>query len=134
MQDRKRFYNIATAASITGFVRAYLWETACKCEGLLYSDTDSIAAINIDNVSMGSNLGDWESEGDFSYGAIGGKKMYAFKYSGKQEWKIASKGARLSADQVIEVAKGKEVIFDPMAPTYSIRHEPRFTQRRIVRT
>lgn len=133
-KDRQRFYNIATAASITGFVRAYLWEAANKCGGLLYSDTDSIAAEDISNISLGSDLGDWDLEGIFSSGAIGGKKMYAFKYKDKNKFKIASKGARLKADEVISIAKGKEVIYDPIAPTYSIRHEPRFTQRKIVRT
>ncbi|MES9855949.1 MAG: DNA polymerase [Sedimenticola sp.] len=132
--DRQRFYNIATAASITGFVRAYLWEAACKCSGLLYSDTDSIAAKDISQIKLGCDLGDWEKEGEFSYGAIGGKKMYAFQHTGKNKWKTASKGARLTSKEIILVAKGNEVLYDPMAPTYSIKHEPRFTQRKIVRT
>ncbi len=60
--------------------------------------------------------------------------MYAFKHTNKNKWKTASKGARLDSKEIILVAEGKEVIYDPFAPTYSVRHEPRFTQRRIVRT
>lgn len=142
-EEQQRFYNVATAASITGFVRAYLWEAICKCEGVLYCDTDSIAAHKIGNIPFGVALGDWEKEGDFDYGAIGGRKMYAFrkvsekgdlKKNEKKGWKTASKGARLSPDQIIEVAKGKRIIYEPETPTFSVHHEPRFTNREIVLT
>ena len=35
------FYNVATAASITGFVRAFMWRAICDSEEPLYCDTDS---------------------------------------------------------------------------------------------
>ncbi len=137
IEERQRFYNIATAASITGYVRAYLWEAACKCDGLLYSDTDSIAAHDIGDIQFGDELGDWSLEAECSSGAIAGRKMYAFKYTNSKkgkEYKTASKGVRLTPEQIIKVAKGEEIIYDPEAPTYSVKHEPRFTQRKVVRT
>jgi len=134
-ESQERFYNVATAASITGFVRAYLWEAACKCEGLLYCDTDSIAAHDISNIELSSELGGWGLDGHFDYGGIGGRKMYAFKHKDKtNKYKKASKGARLDFDEIIEVAKGKKVIYEPESPTYSVHKEPRFTNREIVRT
>lgn len=140
-QERQRFYNVATAASITGFVRAYLWEAACKCKGLLYCDTDSIAAHDISQIDLSNDLGGWGLDGEFDYGGIGGRKMYAFRKVQKKDekndmkkWKIASKGARLEADEIIKVAKGQKVIYEPQAPTYSFHTEPRFTNREIVKT
>lgn len=133
MEDRQRFYNIATAASITSFVRAYLWKAICKTDGFLYCDTDSIAAHDISQLELGNKLGEWDLEGEFESGGIGGRKMYAFK---KQDgdWKTASKGARLESREILDVAKGKEIIYDPKEPTFSVHHEPRFTQRVIVKT
>lgn len=132
--ERQRFYNVATAASITGFVRAYLWEAACKCKGLLYCDTDSIAATDISGIELSSDLGGWGLDGEFDYGGIGGRKMYAFRKINKKGWKTASKGARLKPEEIITVSKGTEVIYSPNAPTYSVHSLPRFTKRRINRT
>lgn len=134
-ETQERFYNVATAASITGFVRAYLWEAACKCNGLLYCDTDSIAAHDISGIELSNELGGWDLDGHFNYGGIGGRKMYAFRpIDDSKKWKKASKGARLNHDDIIQVAKGNKVIYEPKSPTYSVHKEPRFTNREIVRT
>ena len=132
--EQQRYYNIATSASITGFVRAYLWRHICRCSGVLYCDTDSIAAERVD-VPLGIELGQWEIEGDFTKGAIAGRKLYAFKYAkrkkGKQ-WKTASKGVRLKPAQIVKVAEGGRVKYMPEAPTYSVRKSPVFIPREIT--
>lgn len=116
-----KYYNVATAASITGFVRAYLWKAITQCEGVLYCDTDSITCSKANGLTLGENLGEWECEAKGNYMAIGGKKMYAFlKNDG--EWKTASKGVRLTPDEIIEVASGGEVTKYIDAPSFGVRH------------
>lgn len=140
---KQRFYNVATAASITGWVRAYLWRAICKCEGVLYCDTDSIAACHIGNIDIGDELGQWDIEGEFIQGAIAGKKMYAFKYADHEKrekqnkpiYKIASKGVRLQPAQIEKVARGGTVEYFPDVPTYSLRKpEPVYVPRKIRAT
>lgn len=127
-EDEMRYYNVATSASITGFVRAYLWRAICNCQGVIYCDTDSIAASTVD-VPLGTELGQWEKEGDFTRGAVAGKKLYTFRYkgSGKVKWKTASKGVRLTPRQILKVARGGTVQYNPEVPTYSVRG---FTNRK----
>jgi len=126
---RWRFYNIATAASITGFVRAYLWRAICGCSDVLYCDTDSIAAGKT-AVELGGELGQWEIEGRFTRAGIGGKKLYAFRYCDDDRprdkhgnwvrYKVASKGVRLTAMEIERVARGETVTYVPDVPTYKV--------------
>ena len=78
-EEQMHFYNVVVAASITGYVRAELWKAACQCKGLIYMDTDSIAAHDVSTVDLGDELGQWDIEGKYSGGAIAGKNMYPFK-------------------------------------------------------
>lgn len=131
----RRYYNIATSASITGFVRAFLWRTLCACERPLYCDTDSIAAVGFkDDVKFSGELGDWKHEGDFDFYALGGRKMYAFREKNTGEWKTASKGVRLTAEEIVTVAKGGSVIYEPLAPTFSVHGEPTIVNREVKAT
>jgi hypothetical protein len=138
----KRFYNVATSASITGFVRAYLWKAINACEGVLYCDTDSIAAETIheksDLLEIGNDLGKWKHEGDFDKAGIGGKKLYIFrgkKIPGKKrDYKTASKGAKLSYNQLWKIAKGGDVTYKPINPTFSLKKSPGFVDRKITQT
>ena len=133
----KNFYNIATAASITGFVRGFLWRAMCACDDLIYCDTDSIAAEVVGGVpnGFGDNLGQWSVDGEFSGGGCGGRKMYAFRRkSGGVGYKTACKGANLSAKKILEVASGKTVTYKPDFPTFTIHKEPYFQDRKIKMT
>lgn len=143
--NEKRYYNIATAASVTGWVRAYLWRAVQQCEGVIYTDTDCVVARKIGPVEIGPELGQWEIEGRFTRGGVAGKKLYAFKYrpgtgpvdkkTGKRKaWKLASKGVKLNARQIMKVARGGKVTYDPEVPTYSVYRKPQFVQRDIVAT
>jgi hypothetical protein len=120
-----RFYNVATSASITGFVRAYLWRNIKKCKGVLYCDTDSIAC-SVSNVRMGTELGEWDCEGEFDRACIAGRKLYAFRRVKPDKdgelWKVRSRGVRLNWREVMAVSHGKEIEYRPEVPTYTAKN------------
>lgn len=148
--SRWRYYNVATAASITGYVRAFLYKSLVKASGLLYCDTDSIAARDLGQIDYGKELGKWKHEGHFDRYSIAGKKMYAFHVAGQPldydpkakepTWKIASKGVGFHSltdgpQKMAELAAGSKVNFTPQVPTYSVsRQEPKFITRSITAT
>jgi DNA polymerase type B, organellar and viral len=149
--SRWRYYNVATSASITGFVRAFLFSSITKSSGVIYCDTDSIAARDVASLDFGKGLGKWKDEGCFDRYSIAGKKLYAFHYSGKSEvydpkeeknptWKIASKGVNFGAMDdgpalITDLALKKSIKFYPQVPTYSItRLAPMFINREIRST
>ena len=151
IQGKWRYYNIATAASVTGFVRAYLYRMLSKCGGTIYCDTDSIKARTWPrDLRIGSELGAWKHEFSGDWFAIGGKKLYAdhikerpWTYDPKEDddkkknWKIASKGANIAslenAPQIIErIASGETIIYNPDVPTFSFwRDKPVFVPREL---
>jgi hypothetical protein len=144
-----RYYNVATAASVTGYVRAYLLRGIHRCSGVLYCDTDSIAAVDCSRLDFGTELGKFKNEGDFDRYHIAGKKMYAFHKEGKsleydpkeedddkQNWKIACKGVnfrtvgaviagkRIFGPGLIQhIADGGHVEFEPEVPAFSIARD-----------
>jgi len=130
--DEMKFYDIAVSASITGFVRAYMFESMQKCKGLIYCDTDSIAAHDISGLKLDPEiLGFWDIEADCDYGAVAGKKLYAF-HDKNGNWKKASKGVRLDHNQIVQIAKGASVTHQNEAPTFSMKKNPHFIERTIV--
>jgi hypothetical protein len=131
-EEEQRYYNVATAASVTGFVRAYMLRHMTKCGNLLYCDTDSIAHYGKDSAfEVNDELGAWDCEGTFENGAIAGKKLYAFKYKGKDDYKTASKGVRLNSRQIYAIAKGEEITYQNEAPTFSLKKGANFIERKI---
>lgn len=137
----QRYYNVATAASITGFVRAFLWRALSQCHRPLYCDTDSIAAIRINDLpnGLGDQLGQWAWEGDsngrFKRGAIGGRKLYAFQYNQKKaKYKMAHKGVKLTSRQLFKIARGGQVIYRPDFPVFSVHKAPHFMERKVSMT
>lgn len=134
-ESEMRFYNVATAASITGYVRAFLWRSihSVGMDNMLYCDTDSLATRSVQGLEIGKDLGQWKHEGEFEYAAIAGKKLYAFRDK-SGEWKTASKGARLTPDEIMEVAAGGSAYYQFEAPSFSITREPQFIDRNIMMT
>lgn len=136
--DEQKYFNVATAASITGFVRAYLWRAICATgrDKILYCDTDSIVTMSEGHeLDTGKQLGMWKHEGEFDKAGIAGKKMYIFRgkkdSKGKREYKTASKGVKLSNSELWKVAGGTEVTYNPENPSFSVHSTPRFVSRRI---
>lgn len=150
LTSRWRYYNVATAASITGYVRASLFRAISRSSGVIYCDTDSIAARRMPKLDYGPHLGQWKDEGSFDRFAIAGKKLYAFHVAGATDaydptdknptWKVASKGVNFAAmkdgpQRITQLAHGETVIHVPQVPTYSItREHPIFIKRSISRT
>lgn len=132
-EEKHRYYNVAVAASITGWVRAYMWRSICQCDGVLYCDTDSIAARGIGGLPIGKKLGEWEIEAECDYGGIGGKKLYAFRKT-DGTWKTASKGVKLDADEIMQVCAGKAVNYQNPAPSFSLKTGTRFIDRTVKMT
>ncbi len=146
-EEKHRYYNIATAASITGYVRAKKFRALSIVDRPLYGDTDSIACIGPGGLVLGTGLGAWKCEGEFDRYAIAGKKTYAFHKFGHphtleldsmgdyEHWKVASKGVDLAPDQIEAAARGESILYSPDVPTYSIKREhPTFIDRTVKLT
>lgn len=124
------FYNVATAASITGFVRAYLWHAICKSDGVLYCDTDAILCETF-NGDVGDKLGQWDVEAEPVEVYIAQRKMYALKMADGKT-KKACKGVRLSFNQIKNGVLTKEnVNFKRAAPAFSLKYGARFFNKKI---
>ena len=143
--EKHRYYNVATGASITGYVRAHLWKALNKVSGPLYCDTDAIAARDVSQIDQGESLGQWKLEASCDEYAIAGKKAYAFHLVDtpraifsqrmkplhnprtadewaqcRKSWKMASKGADLTPKQMIRAALGGEVHYKNPVPNFSM--------------
>lgn len=135
-EEKQNYYNVATAASITGFVRAYLFKAMRNCKNVIYCDTDSITCESAE-LPLGDKLGQWDLEGEFESGGVGGKKLYAFKYKNPKKdkkYKIASKGAKLSASDILRICQGETIKYKSEAPTFSLKNDVYFLEREIKMT
>ena len=132
-EDKQHYYNVAVAASITGFVRAYMWDALNKCKGIIYCDTDSIACTDTGVLELDpNNLGAWDVEAECDGGGVAGKKLYAFHDKGGK-WKTASKGVRLGHEDIMKVARGVDVTYNPDAPSFSLKRGIKFISRKVTK-
>lgn len=148
--DEMNFYNVATAASITGFVRAYLLAAMVNIgfANMLYCDTDSMAVLEnspLHKIPMGDDLGNWKDEGIFKKSGIAGKKLYIFKKWEKcpiyildkkkkpetLSYKKACKGVDLTENQLWKVCRGGKVAHKKASPSFSMTGKSRFTKRTV---
>jgi hypothetical protein len=133
--DMRQYFNVATAASITGAARAVLLHAIAGTETPFYCDTDSliysgkIKGIRLDEKALGA----WKHEATGDRLGIAGKKLYALM-QGRETLKLASKGARLSAANVFEICEGKEILWQNDAPSMKLSGDHKFIARRIRRT
>lgn len=137
--EKQRYYNVATAASITGFVRAYLWRNLCTIQRtgrLIYCDTDSIIFEGDmpKSITISKELGEWSLEGHYIKGGIGGKKLYCLFDKVNDEWKKSCKGVNITPEAILKVCAGEEVTYTRDAPTYGYAKSPRFCIRRVKMT
>lgn len=132
---RNKFNNVCVAASITGCSRALLMKAKERCKGVVYTDTDSLIAKDVSGIKIGDNLGEWKLEHEFDSLYIGGKKLYCGRDKNTGKWKTASKGVKLSHEEIIRVAEGFPVRYEFEAPSYSIKGSKwhRFTSRTVRR-
>lgn len=122
------YYDVATAASITGAARAKLAAAIFSAKRPIYCDTDSLICEDItgDGVEIDEKkLGAWKCEGYADTVYIGGKKLYSASKDG-EFFKWASKGAKMTPEQIAEIAGGAEIIWRSESPNYSLGRNPLF--------
>jgi len=129
--DGNGFFDVAVGASITGFVRAYMWRALLSVKKPLYCDTDSIIceSYNRKNIVIGDKIGQWKIEAEGAKIAIAGKKLYT--YHDGTKWHNVSKGARLTNKEIISLCAGKTVHWKNDAPNFNIKYGARFIERNI---
>jgi hypothetical protein len=144
------YFNVAVAASITGWVRAYLWRALCKTTDKYYCDTDSIICRDFQG-TVGKNIGEWDLEDEGYKGIyIGGKKLYAMELNycavryekglvvttpNEGEIKKAHKGSRLTFEEIVDIVKhGKTIHWENKAPSFSLSAGMRYIKRDIKMT
>lgn len=129
---RTGFYNVATAASITGAARANLLRNIAMSDRPIYCDTDSILCEGFRG-KLGNKLGDWQLEAEGDTAAIAGKKLYAL-FNQEEVLKKASKGVNLSALDIVSVCNGNEVLYENPVPNFSLDGSAKFVSRRVNKT
>lgn len=144
---RKIYFNVATAASITGWQRANLWRAICASEAPIYCDTDSLICKSY-NGEMGKALGQWKLEANVKTAYIGGKKIYALEtYEDCQcksctkgtpdrkckRWKTAHKGFQAPRPDLFAeiIESGMNIEWQNDAPAMSIKGGTKFVSRNI---
>lgn len=132
--EEERYLDAAVSASITGFVRAYLFEAVLSVDVAYYCDTDSLIYTGETTLELHPTaLGKWDMEAKGKELSIAGKKLYALD-CGKGKFKIASKGARLKPHEIKKVASGGIVKWRSLSPTFSIGKKPFIMEREIKQT
>lgn len=126
----KRFFDVATAASVTGAARSVLLDALSASKRAIYCDTDSIICEGLSAPMDNARLGSWKLEASGDTVAIAGKKLYALR-QGRNYVKSASKGVRLTGPQIFDLARGKVIDWQNDAPTFSLTQSPRFVHRKI---
>lgn len=127
------FFNVATAASITSAARALLLRGISKAKRPIYCDTDSLICEALDMDLDDKRLGAWKLEAEGDTAAIAGKKLYAVFNQG-QEVKKASKGVKLTADEIARVCRGDVIEYAHPVPKFKLSGRVEFTRRKIQRT
>lgn len=114
------YYDVATAASITGAARATLLRALHTVKRPIYCDTDSIVCESAIGVDLHpTRIGAWDVEAEGNRISIAGKKLYAM-WNGKECVKYASKGLKLTPKQIDKAATGHRIEWNKEAPTYKI--------------
>lgn len=128
------FEDVAIAASITSAARAVLMLAVAQARRPLYCDTDSLICEEIRNVPIDdTRLGAWKYEGEGDTLALAGKKLYALWDKGECV-KSASKGVKLSPEEIRAVALGETINWQNDAPNFSLLGGVRFVNRNVKST
>lgn len=133
---RNGFFNVATAASITGGSRANLHLNLCQSKNPIYCDTDSIICEGFNGNIDEKALGGWKLEKTANRAAIAGKKLYAIfdDDPGDKKAKFASKGVRLTPGDIVDLCNGDTVEYANPVPAFRLGKKTKFVTRKIVMT
>lgn len=124
-----RFNNVAVAASITAAARSVLMDGLANAQRAVYCDTDSIICEHLDCEQDATALGAWKLEAQADQAAIAGKKLYAL-FSKGEAVKLASKGVRITPDEIKAVASGDTVLWKKESPAMGLKGV-RFIERNV---
>jgi DNA polymerase type B, organellar and viral len=119
------WFNIATAASITGAARAALLRGIHAADYPLYCDTDSIICDGRAILDSGDEIGQWKMEHHGTMAALVRKKTYAL-FDGPRCLKTAHAGCELSPDEILRAARGERIVKTDPRPTYHISGHSEF--------
>lgn len=131
------FFDVAVAASITSAARSVLLRAIHGSTRPIYCDTDSLICEEIGGVIVDDHeLGAWKCEGTTERIYIAGKKMYSclldqLGKDGKPKNKLASKGAKLTHDDMIKLCQGETVRWASDAPNFKFNGDVKFVARNI---
>jgi len=119
------FYNVATAASITGAARANLLRNLALSDRPIYCDTDSIICEGFKGELNDTELGFWALEATGDRVAVAGKKLYTLYNQAElaatgKAIKKASKGVRLEPAEIVAVCNGQEVVYENPVPNFTL--------------
>lgn len=133
------FYNVATAASITGAARANLLRNIALAKRPLYCDTDSIICEGFNGELNETELGGWALEATGDRLAVAGKKLYTLYNHNElaregRAIKKASKGVRLEAQDIVDICNGSEVVYKNPVPSFNLDGTVDFIDRTIRMT
>jgi hypothetical protein len=135
-----KFYNVATGASITGGSRAQLLRGLASATRPVYCDTDSIICEEFSGELDDKKLGAWKHEATADTLYVAGKKLYVLYDKGepfldsKGKGKQASKGTRLTAQQIKNAALGGVELFQNPVPSFKLDGNHQFISRRVRMT
>lgn len=124
------YFDVATAASITGAARACLLGAIAKSRRAIYCDTDSIICESLDCEIDETKLGAWKLEAEGNRAIILGKKLYCLIKDGKVI-KSANKGVQMALQDFITVSQNKEYTYFRDTPTFKKDGNVTFIQRTI---
>lgn len=127
------FFNVATAASITSAARASLLRGISSANRPIYCDTDSIICEALDAELDDKKLGAWKEEFQADTLCIAGKKLYAV-FSEGLEIKKASKGVKLTGDEIRRICEGETIEYANPVPKFKLDGTAQFITRKIKRT
>ena len=132
------FFNVATAASITGGARANLHMNLCQSINPIYCDTDSILCVQFNGDINDTALGGWKLEKTCNTAAIAGKKLYALYDDIPDDFddqaKFASKGVRLKPSDIVRICQGETVEYANPVPAFRLGKQTKFVTRNIKMT
>lgn len=131
--ERHSYYNVATAASITGGTRSMLLRGLTGAVDPIYCDTDSIFCTSMTGNMHDTELGAWKLETQGTQMAIGGKKLYALM-DGDKCIKKASKGVNLPPLAIFQIARGDIIETRKDAPTMGLDGGYKYIERNIKST
>lgn len=128
--EQESYYDVATAASITGAARALLLDAIHSAKRVIYCDTDSLVCESLDAEIDPYKLGAWKFEEEIDTAYIAGKKLYALYYQGECK-KLASKGVRLTGADIQRLCKGEKITYCNDAPSFKLTGSATFVKRGV---